>query len=100
MFNGLNKIKEAGAATPTSLAKQTSTVIVPQNQNVTALNALQSGPKTSIDLRESHGILSPSARISTLRKSFKIKTVLVKVYHKGTWRRNIAKYVLIQGLPH
>lgn len=100
MFNGLNKIKEDGAATPTSLAIQTSTVIVPQNQNEIVLNALLSGPKTSIDLRDGHGVLAPSARISTLRKSFKIITTKVTVCHKGIWHRNIAKYVLMQGLSH
>lgn len=100
IFNGLNKIKEAGAATPTSLAKQTSTMIVHQNQNSIVLKALLSGPKTSIDLREGLGILAPSARIATLRKSFKIITIKVTVCHKGIWHRNIAKYALIQGHSH
>lgn len=100
MLNGLNKIKEAGAATPTSLAKQTSAVIVPQNQNAIVLNALQSGPKTSIELRDLFGVIAPSARIATLRKSFKIITIRVNVYYKGAWHRNVAKYFLVSELPN
>lgn len=99
-FNWLYKMKGDGAATPSPLAKQTTVAILHQNQDAIVLDALQTGPKTSIELRDHYGVIAPSARIATLRNSFKIITIRVNVCHKGIWHRNIAKYVLVKGLPN
>jgi len=100
MFNWLKKNKGDGAATPFPSAMQTTVAILPQNQGAIVLDALRTGPKTSLELRDNYGVIAPSARISILRKSYKIITIKVRVCHKGIWHRNIAKYVLIEELPN
>lgn len=98
LFNWLKQIKEDGAATPSPFGKQTTFGIIPiQKQGVIIIQALLTGPKTSIELRDNFGILNPSARINRLKKAFNIKKINIKIFYKGAWRRNVAKYILIQG---
>lgn len=96
----IKKKKAAGAATPTALVKHfdphdTSA----PNQHAIILAALQTGPKTSIQLREEYGVMAPSARIVELRRKghgIDNKKVVAQT-NNGVWHKRIAKYFLVPG---
>lgn len=100
MITVFKKEKAEGGATPTALVKHfdknnTST----SNQHAIILAALQTGPKTSIQLREEYGVMVPSARIVELRrKGHGIDNEkVVAQTNNGVWHKRIAKYFLVPG---
>ena len=69
--------------------------ISPSQKDIT-FSALKSGPKTTLQLRDDYGVMNPSARVSELRKLYKIDRVKVSVpRNTGGWHYRVAKYTLI-----
>jgi len=66
-------------------------------QRQTALSALATGPKTTIELRHDFDIMMPAARIKELRDDgYRIDTYLVKAVNPfGTEHSRIALYSLV-----
>lgn len=94
------KKKAGGEATPTASVKHfgkhdTST----PNQRSIVLAALQTGPKTTIELQYEYGVMAPSVRISELKKKgHNIEKVkVVAQTPDGVWHKGIAKYFLVPG---
>lgn len=71
------------------------------NQHAICLRALAIRPQSTIDLRHTHGLMMPAARIKELRNmGYKIDTVRVSEYTPDNIKhRAVAKYVL-KGASH
>jgi len=71
-----------------------------QSQRARILDALEGEPsgKSTIDLRENHGVMSPAPRVLELRRmGHKIETVYVERFTPdGVRHRSVALYVLRQ----
>lgn len=98
MITVIKNEKAEGGATPTALVKHfgknnTST----SSQQATILAALQTGPKTTIELQHIFGIMAPSARIPELKsRGYEIDSFRVEAQTpNGIWHKNIAQYYLV-----
>jgi Helix-turn-helix domain len=67
------------------------------NQRAITIQALRTGPQTTVQLRECYGILSPAPRVLELReRGFSILTQRVKVQTPdGVMHFAVARYVLL-----
>ena len=68
------------------------------NQRAIILQALFTGPKTTVELRESCGIMAPAVRIKELREmGHAIHTFRISVETRGIKHINVARYVYIRA---
>ncbi len=66
------------------------------NQRAIILEALSTGPKTTVQLREDFNIMAPAVRIKELRElGHVILTLRVKVETGGVRHINVAQYVYV-----
>ena len=66
-----------------------------ENQRAIILQALRTGPKTTVELRHQFGIMSPAPRIFELRREHQIDTVFIKAETPDQIKHVcVAKYVL------
>lgn len=66
-----------------------------ENQRAIILEALRTGPKTTVELRHEYGIMSPAPRIFELRREHQIETVFIKAETPDSIKHVcVAKYVL------
>ncbi len=66
-----------------------------ENQRAIILQALRTGPKTTVELRHQFGIMSPAPRIFELRRAHQIDTVFVRAETPDSINHVcVAKYVL------
>ncbi len=66
-----------------------------ENQRAIILQALRTGPKTTVELRHQFGIMSPAPRIFELRREHQIDTVFIKAETPDQIKHvAVAKYVL------
>lgn len=93
------KIKAEGGATPTAFLKHfdVHNTSIP-SQRAIVYTAIQSGSKTTIDLRHDYGIMAPAARIAELRKHFQIDTTYVYAFTPDGCKHRVALYTLIPGV--
>lgn len=96
----IKKIKAVGGGAPAALvthfSKHDTSV---SNQWEIVLEALVTGPKSSIQLKDEYGVMAPAARIAELRKlGYKIATIRVRAHTKdGVLHRGVALYILLPG---
>ena len=90
-----NKATEA-AQIPNQTPKDNSSSV----QRTTLIHALRTGAKTTPELRESWGILSPAPRVFELRMlGYEIETLFISAFTAGGEKHHgVAKYVL-RGEP-
>ena len=67
------------------------------NARAIIIQALRTGPKTTIELREQWGVMAPAPRILELKlRSYNIITLPVSAYTAdGVQHRGVARYVLL-----
>ena len=67
------------------------------NARAIIIQALRTGPKTTIELREQWGVMAPAPRILELKlRGFNIITVPVSAYTAdGVQHRGVARYILL-----
>ena len=109
MTNLINENQKKGAAFEAAPSESTTEPIKKLNYNDTSINnqhaiclrAFAISPQSTIDLRHTHGVMMPAARVKELRiMGYDIATVRVtettpdNISHKG-----VAKYVLRHTLP-
>ena len=76
-------------------SKRSSHNTTAENQRAIILEALRTGPKTTVELRHQFGIMSPAPRIFELRREHQIDTVFVRAETPDSINHVcVAKYTL------
>ena len=105
MTNLIDENQKKGAVSDTAPSEQTKPLnphdTTINNQHAICLRVLGISPQSTIDLRHTHGVMMPAARVKELRNmGYDIATVRVtettpdNISHKG-----VAKYVLRHSPP-
>ena len=90
----MKKNKATEAAQKVTLNRNDSSA---SNARAIIIQALRTGPKTTIQLREQWGVMAPAPRILELKlRGFNIITVPVSAYTAdGVQHRGVARYILL-----
>ncbi len=90
----MDKKKATEAAQNTNLKRNDNSASA---QRARVIQALRTGPKTTIELRELWGVMSPAPRVFELRLlGYCIETLQVNGYTPdGVLHRGVARYVLV-----
>ncbi len=93
----MNEKKAATAQTVTTSKKLNPKDTTAANQRAIVIQALRDGNKTTIELREKYGVMSPAPRVIELRAlGYSILTIRVKaVTPDGVMHCGVARYVLL-----
>ena len=90
----MKKNKATEAAQKVTLNRNDSSA---SNARAIIIQALRTGPKTTIELREQWGVMAPAPRILELKlRGFNIVTVPVSAFTAdGVQHRGVARYILL-----